>query len=103
VCDEEVIKVASHVKMQGKPDYQFNFITDDTNDLFSAASLTEDTDELYREIVNYVLIQKEVSISLLQRRFRIGYNRSARIVDQLEKDGYLVSTDGGKTRKVVQQ
>ena len=103
VCDEEVIKVASHVKMQGKPDYQFNFITDDTNDLFSAASLTEDTDELYREIINYVLIQKEVSISLLQRRFRIGYNRSARIVDQLEKDGYLVSTDGGKTRKVVQQ
>jgi len=103
VSDEEVYKVAQYVKSQGKPEYQFNFITDDNPDLFAAASLTEDTDELYQEIINYVLSQKEVSISLLQRRFRIGYNRSARIVDQLEKDGYLVSSDGGKTRKVVQQ
>lgn len=101
VSDEEVNKVALHVKSQGKPEYQFNFITDE-DDLFAAASLTEDTDELYQEIVKYVLAQKEVSISLLQRRFRIGYNRSARIVDQLEKDGHLVSADGGKTRKVVQ-
>jgi DNA segregation ATPase FtsK/SpoIIIE-like protein len=103
VSDEEVNKVALYVKSQGKPEYQFNFVSDEHDDFFAAASLTEDTDELYTEIVEYVLDQKEVSISSLQRRFRIGYNRSARIVDQLEKDGYLVSADGGKTRKVVQK
>jgi S-DNA-T family DNA segregation ATPase FtsK/SpoIIIE len=103
VSDEEVNKVALYVKNQGKPEYQFNFVSDEHDEFLAATSLTEDTDELYTEIVEYVLAQKEVSISLLQRRFRIGYNRSARIVDQLEKDGYLVSADGGKTRKVVQQ
>ena len=47
--------------------------------------------------------QQEVSISLLQRRFRIEYNRSARIVEQLKKDGYLLSSDGGKMREVARE
>jgi S-DNA-T family DNA segregation ATPase FtsK/SpoIIIE len=43
----------------------------------------------------------EVSISLLQRRFRIGYNRSARIIDMLESQGLIMPADGGKTRRVI--
>ena len=43
----------------------------------------------------------EISISLLQRRFRIGYNRSARIIEALEVQGFIMPSDGGKTRKVI--
>ena len=94
VADEEVVRVATYVKSQGKPDYQTIEAT--------SISMGEDyDDELYQEIVSYIMDQQEVSISLLQRRFRIGYNRSARIVEQLEKDGYLLSSDGGKMRKVA--
>lgn len=94
VSDEEVLAVAEYIKSQAEPCYEAFTL--------NQSEVSEEVDELYQEILDYINTQDEVSISLLQRRFRIGYNRSARIVDQLEKEGRLVSTDGGKTRKVIQ-
>ncbi len=58
-------------------------------------------DVLYKDIRAFLHEIDEVSISLLQRRFRIGYNRSARIIDMLESQGLIMPQDGGKTRKVI--
>jgi DNA segregation ATPase FtsK/SpoIIIE, S-DNA-T family len=58
-------------------------------------------DELYDEIKNFITSVDEISISLLQRRYRIGFNRSARLIEQLERDGVVAPQQGGKMRKVV--
>ena len=63
--------------------------------------LSEQDEKLYMEVVSFVKTIDDVSISLLQRRFRIGYNRSARIIEMLESDGYIMPADGSKTRKVI--
>jgi S-DNA-T family DNA segregation ATPase FtsK/SpoIIIE len=61
----------------------------------------QNDDPLYQEVINFLKEINEVSISLLQRKFKIGFNRSARIIDELEAQGRVVRIDGGKTRKVV--
>lgn len=60
-----------------------------------------DKDALFDEIYAFVCTQDMISISLLQRKYRIGYNRSARIIDQLEAEGLLAPAQGGKPRRVL--
>ncbi|MGE0010415.1 MAG: DNA translocase FtsK [Candidatus Babeliales bacterium] len=64
-------------------------------------SLLEADDALYEEVLGFVKSTDQISISLLQRRFRIGYNRSARIMETLEADGLIMPSDGSKMRKVI--
>lgn len=65
------------------------------------ASLSDADDELLEQVIAFLDEIDEVSISLIQRRFRIGYNRSARIIDLLEARGMIGAPDGGRTRKVI--
>jgi len=65
------------------------------------ATLTDADDELLEQVIAFLDEIDEVSISLIQRRFRIGYNRSARIIDLLESRGMIGAPDGGRTRKVI--
>ena len=58
-------------------------------------------DALYKDVRQFLDEIDEISISLLQRKFRIGYNRSARIIDMLESQGLIMPQDGSKTRKVI--
>jgi len=58
-------------------------------------------DELLDDIVDFVKTIEEVSISMLQRRYRIGFNRSARIIDELEIRGMIAPSQGSKPRKVL--
>lgn len=58
-------------------------------------------DPLMREVLAYILETKKVSASLLQRRFRIGYNRAARIVEDLEMSGLIGPSEGSKPREVL--
>ncbi len=62
--------------------------------------MSED-EQLYEQVINFLQDVDEVSISLVQRKFRIGYNRSARIIDMLESRGMIMPAQGGKVRKVV--
>ena len=62
---------------------------------------SEESRGLFHEITQYLQNKDEISISHIQRVFRIGYNRSARIIDQLETCGYLLPADGSKMRKVT--
>lgn len=64
-------------------------------------SLNDADDELLEQVIAFLDEVDEVSISLIQRRFRIGYNRSARIIDLLETRGMIGAPDGGRTRKVI--
>jgi S-DNA-T family DNA segregation ATPase FtsK/SpoIIIE len=65
--------------------------------------VNESDDPVYGEAVQFVLGQGKASISLLQRRFRIGFNRAARYIEQMEMDGILGPQDGSKPRKVISQ
>ena len=68
----------------------------------SAPDGFSDTDDmLYQQVVAYVDSVDEISISLLQRKFKIGFNRSARIIDYLEKQGRIMPPEGAKPRKVI--
>ena len=61
----------------------------------------EDLDDLWDEVLTFIKSRDTVSISMLQRQFRIGYNRSARLVDDLENHGYVGPQDGSKPRQVL--
>ena len=61
----------------------------------------EETDELYDEAVQLVIEMQTASVSMLQRRFRVGYSRAARIVDQMEMRGVVGPPEGSKPRQVL--
>lgn len=97
VRDEEIMQVVEHVKGQQEVVYEeLEQISLQTSD-----NLVSDEDPLYSDVCAYVTTMHEVSISLLQRKFRIGYNRSARLIDTLEARGIVLPSDGGKFRKVA--
>jgi len=96
VSDGEIERLVSHIRAQGKPEY-----CELAEEITGAVDLLEGDDKLYQNVINFLDGVDEVSISLLQRRFRIGYNRSARIIDMLEVEGIIASSDGGKMRKVI--
>lgn len=99
VSNREIQFLVNHIKSQQKVSYlnlAETFSSEKNND-----SLLDADKELYKEIVAVVLGCDEISISMIQRRFRIGYNRSARIVEALENDGLILPSDGSKMRRVV--
>ena len=64
-------------------------------------TILEETDELFDEAVQLVVSMQTASVSMLQRRFRIGYSRAARIVDQMEQRGIVGPPEGSKPRQVL--
>lgn len=98
VSDREINDVVAHIRAQRAPNYL------DLNEAIAisdAQNSGDVDDQIYTDILAYLQEIDEVSISLLQRRFRIGFNRSARIIEKLESQGRIMSSDGGKTRKVI--
>ena len=61
----------------------------------------DDTDELFREAVSVVMDSGQASISMLQRRLRIGYTRAARLIDQMEERGFVGGYEGTKPREIL--
>ncbi len=98
ISDAEIHDVVAAIKRQCKAQYLDIF---EQFGQHEADELLDGDDELYQEIVEFVQELDEVSISMLQRRFRIGYNRSARMVSMLESKGLIMSVEGGKTKRVV--
>ena len=108
VSDEELEKIVDYTVSQQKAMYDERFL-----DLTSAAKdqgnaggevqITEEEydDPLYNDIVEFVITQGKASASLLQRRFKLGYNRAARIVDLLEERGIIGPQNGSKPREVL--
>lgn len=101
VSDGEVHKVLEHVKSQGEPaEYSADVIKTIDNSGANAPA-SDDSDELLAEAVETVVSTGQASVSMLQRRFRIGYNRAARIVDMMEARGIIGPADGSRPRQVL--
>ena len=99
LSDEEVEKVVDYVKSQSEAQYDPNMTPSEVNSQGGGSS-GDDVDPLYKEVLLFIAKTQKASASLLQRRFKIGYNRAARIIDMLEEDGYIGPVDGSKPRKV---
>ena len=96
---DEVEKVVQWVKQQQEAQYDEQMIPSATEE--TDASNDEPEDELYQDAVNLVKKQQSASVSMLQRRFRIGYNRAARIIDEMEAKGVVGPSEGSKPRQVL--
>jgi len=99
LSDEEVEKVVDYVKSQSEAQYDPNMTPSEVSSQGGSSS-ADDVDPLYKEVLLFIAKTQKASASLLQRRFKIGYNRAARIIDMLEEDGYIGPVDGSKPRKV---
>lgn len=65
------------------------------------SDLAEEMDPLYPEVKNFVIVSRKASTSLIQRRFRLGYGRAARILDQLEANGIVGPSNGSRPREIL--
>jgi len=104
VSDEEVMAVVRHWKRCRTPDYKVDFSewgNDAAENTNNGIGSDASSDPLYLEVQAFVKDQGKASISLLQRRFRIGFNRAARMMEQLERDGIITPGDGGKSRQII--
>lgn len=101
VADEEVHRVVAAWRSAGQPDY-VNEVTEETSESGGAeGGGTGEQDPLYDEAVRIVTESRRASISLVQRRLRIGYNRAARIMEDMEAAGVVSTMDGNGTRDVL--
>lgn len=109
VTDDEIKRITDYCKKQAGPDYDDTYFEIKRNlegESFSYSSESNnprEKDALYDEVVEYVTEAQKASTSLLQRRFGIGYNRSARIIDELEKNGIIGPSNGSKPREVYKK
>ena len=103
VSEDEIAAVVDHVIRQQKARYDETFLMDEEEmGAKSSFDTSNDYDEpLYNEIVEFVVEQGKASASLLQRKFRLGYNRAARAIDILEERGIVGPNNGSKPREVL--
>jgi S-DNA-T family DNA segregation ATPase FtsK/SpoIIIE len=102
VSSAEIKRVVEFWKKQGKPAYlDPSVLAEVKKDKEAGGGGEEEYDEKYDEAVAFVAEIGQASISLIQRRFRIGYNRAARIVEKMEEEGVVGPSDGVKPREVL--
>lgn len=106
VADEEVHNVVEYLKQFGEPNYIDDILTAGvgSDDLFSNAggqSNDGENDPLYDEAVSFVIKSRKASISSVQRQLRIGYNRAARLIEQMQESGIVSAPENNGTRMVL--
>ncbi len=102
VTDQEVRSITNYVKAQAKPEYDDTYFAflNNAKEGGMVASTKGERDELYEEVKAYVIEVQKASTSLLQRRFGIGYNRAAGLIESLEDNGIIGPAQGSKPREV---
>ncbi len=108
VSDQEVHKVVDYLKAQGEPNYIDGILTNETEEAggadFAAGSSSNggsEVDPLYDEAVGIVLKSRRASISSVQRQLRIGYNRAARLIEDMERAGLVSAMQSNGNREVL--
>ncbi|PFY75321.1 DNA translocase FtsK, partial [Bacillus wiedmannii] len=96
VSDDEIEKTVDHVRKQMKPNYLFK-----QEDLLAKTEQAESEDELFFDACQFVVEQGGASTSSVQRKFRIGYNRAARLIEEMESQGIISEGRGTKPRDVL--
>lgn len=100
VTEKEIERVVAHLKGQGQPVYNEEILKEpDPSEI--GIDGDEIDDELYDQAVQIVTSTKQASISMVQRKLRIGYNRAARLIERMEAQGIVSAADGSKPRQVL--
>ena len=101
--EEEIEKIVEFIKAQREPNYDKSFLVEENSEGGSASSgeSYEELDPLYEEAKQVVLQDRKTSISYLQRKLQIGYNRSARVIEQLEQEGVLSAPNAKGIREIL--
>jgi S-DNA-T family DNA segregation ATPase FtsK/SpoIIIE len=101
VDEKEIHAVVEHWKSQGAPVYDPNILRPRAEDADGAQLDDEGPDELYDQALAALADMRFISISLLQRKLRVGYNRAARMIERMEREGIVGPADGAKPREVL--
>ena len=100
VTEQEIHKVVSFIKRQGAPQYAFDLL--ESPEAEDEPGLEDDLDdELYDQAVQLVTSSRQASISWVQRRLRVGYNRAARMIERMEREGVVSASENGRPREVL--
>jgi len=97
VSDREIEKVVSFIKAQAEPIYDEEILKEQQKSYMANG----EKDELYDEAVRVIMESNQASVSILQRRMRLGYTRAARIIDMMEQEGLIGAFEGSKPRKIL--
>lgn len=101
VTDKEVEQIVDFLRKSSRPGYTQEMVDQITAVAKTAGGPSEETDEFFEQAVDLILEKEKASVSMLQRQFRIGYNRAARLMDELERRGLVGPEEGSKPRKVL--
>jgi len=101
VSDKEVEKVVEFIKSQCNTEYDNSIIDEIDNNISNDDNIEEECDELLPQAIEMVIEAGQASVSLLQRRFKVGYARAARMIDQMEARGIVGGFEGSKPRQVL--
>jgi len=103
VSEEEIQKIVDHVCKEQQANYDHSLLEEASSNGGNSDFINDATDDdsLYNEIVDFAVRTGKISASLIQRKYRIGYNRAARIVDLLEERGIIGPQNGSKPREVL--
>jgi S-DNA-T family DNA segregation ATPase FtsK/SpoIIIE len=99
VSEAEIRRITDFLRKQRKPAYDNTVL--EHQDAFENGDIDDQEDEKYEEAVRLVMETRQASISMLQRRLRVGYNRAARMIEMMERQGLVSASDGSKPREVL--
>jgi S-DNA-T family DNA segregation ATPase FtsK/SpoIIIE len=98
ISDKEIERLVSFIKSQAEPVYDEEILKEQQKSFLVG---DQEKDELYDEAVRIIMESNQASVSILQRRLRLGYTRAARIIDAMEHEGLIGSFEGSKPRKIL--
>ena len=101
VSDEEIEEVVDFVTDQAEPEYDESILEEDDDEEASPLDRDMEKDEYYEDAVRLVVEKNKCSISMIQRKLRVGYNRAARMVEMMEEQGLVGASDGCTARDVL--
>lgn len=99
VSEDEIRKIYDFLRNQGAPDYQMEVLESSATGADGGWHGADQSDSLYDELSG-LFSKRARPLSMIQRRLRIGYNRSARIVEQIEQEGIVAPADGARSREL---
>jgi S-DNA-T family DNA segregation ATPase FtsK/SpoIIIE len=101
VSDQDVHRVVDFIKRQEQPRYEMALLEGEDEEDVDGDDVEDFSDELYDLAVSQVTEHRQASISWLQRRLRVGYNRAARMIERMEREGVVSAPSGAKGREVI--
>lgn len=100
--EKEIEDIVEFIKSQREPNYDKSFLVEENETVNSGSrEMYEELDPLYNDAKNVILTDRKTSISYLQRKLQIGYNRSARVIEQLENEGVLSAPNTKGVREIL--